>query len=40
MKTRLEEMGVDVVANSPEEFKQAIADDIATWAEVIANIKK
>ena len=40
MKARLEEMGVDVVANSPEEFKQAIADDIATWAEVIANIKK
>lgn len=32
--------GFDIVANSPDEFGAIIESDIATWADVIKNIKK
>jgi tripartite-type tricarboxylate transporter receptor subunit TctC len=40
VNSQLEELGFNVVANSPEEFKKNIEDDIKTWGEVIAKIKK
>jgi tripartite-type tricarboxylate transporter receptor subunit TctC len=40
-KARLEALGLDIVANSPEEFAALIKEEIVRWAKVIraANIK-
>jgi len=41
VKARLEELGLDVVANSPEEFAALIKEELVKWGNVIraANIK-
>ena len=40
-KARLDAMGVEVIASSPEEFRSAIGSEIQRWAKVVreANIK-
>jgi tripartite-type tricarboxylate transporter receptor subunit TctC len=39
VRTRLAELGFEVVANSPEEFAQRIKAELEKWAQVIRNAK-
>jgi hypothetical protein len=39
IRKRIVDMNSSPVGNSPEEFRQVIKDDFATFGRVIANIK-